>query len=260
VVVPIPEPLEPGKSFFAEVPAADDEAAEEGDDDTMVMHTNPIASRDALIAAENSRTSAFENFDDKPADVVTSSFKEFTGEEENILPIPKDYFVVALVLHRDANGLGLVLNVDEDTDEITRIRCDGCIDGSAAASAGAKQNDIIWGVDGESVYGKELEEVIERLKNDKVHMSVLRKKPLQGGKGNRRSSFKAAAKAIKTFRKGKKSKKDQAKGESPDVPMCGQLKIYFLDGTHREVFAQSSTTALETAEQVAEMIGLTANR
>ena len=36
------------------------------------------------VITENSRTSAFENFDDKPADVVTSSFKEFTGEEENI--------------------------------------------------------------------------------------------------------------------------------------------------------------------------------
>jgi hypothetical protein len=255
--------MEPGKSWFAEIPTVDDEAAEDGDDDGgMVFHANPIASRQALLAAENSRGSAFENFDEQPADVVTSSFEEFTGGDEfayNVEgpEIPKDFYVVALTMKRDANGLGLVLNVDEGTSE---IRCDGCIDGSAAAKAGAKQNDIMWGVDGQNVYGKELEDVVEMLKNSTVHVAVLRKKPPQASKGNRRGSFKAAAKAIKAFRKGRKGSKDPAEGEGPEVPMCGQLKIYFLDGTHREIFALSSTTALETAEQVAEMIGLQGNR
>lgn len=71
-------------------------------------------------------------------------------------------------------GIGAYLSIDPTT---TLARISGVIPGTPAEEAGLRENDIIYMVDGESVQGMELTEIVSRVKgkeNTVVHLTIVR--------------------------------------------------------------------------------------
>lgn len=71
-------------------------------------------------------------------------------------------------------GIGAYLSIDPTT---TLARISGVIPGTPAEEAGLRENDIIYMVDGESVQGMELTEIVSRVKgeeNTTVHLTIVR--------------------------------------------------------------------------------------
>ncbi len=71
-------------------------------------------------------------------------------------------------------GIGAYLSIDPTT---TLARISGVIPGTPAEEAGLRENDIIYMVDGESVQGMELTEIVSRVKGEEntvVHLTIVR--------------------------------------------------------------------------------------
>ena len=71
-------------------------------------------------------------------------------------------------------GIGAYLSIDPTT---TLAKISGVIAGTPAEEAGLRENDIIYMVDGESVQGMELTEIVSRVKgeeNTTVHLTIVR--------------------------------------------------------------------------------------
>lgn len=71
-------------------------------------------------------------------------------------------------------GIGAYLSIDTATGF---AKISGVIAGTPAEEAGLRENDIIYMVDGESIYGYELSEVVSRVKgeeNTTVHLTIVR--------------------------------------------------------------------------------------
>lgn len=72
------------------------------------------------------------------------------------------------------HGIGAYLSIDPTT---TLARISGVIPGTPAEEAGLRENDIIYMVDGESVQGMELTEIVSRVKGEEntvVHLTIVR--------------------------------------------------------------------------------------